>query len=109
MRGSGLDNVKPDFLIHIPGDMGGNFAVVEVKSVLADSAGLAKDVRTLTAFRTRAEYERAILLVYGDGEHVHTLLKRLQAIAHAEPDLIQLNRVEIWRHALPNQPAFRIG
>lgn len=31
IRGNGLDRAKPDFLVHVPGDMGGNHAVIEVK------------------------------------------------------------------------------
>jgi len=29
IRGNGLDNAKPDFLVHMPGDMGGNYAIIE--------------------------------------------------------------------------------
>jgi hypothetical protein len=109
VRGNGLDNVKPDFLIHIPGDMGGNFAAMEVKSVNGDAAGLGKDLRTLTAFTVHANYERSLLLVYGAGLTANTLLEKIYAIAGAESDLVDMRLVEVWRHAVAGEPAFRIA
>lgn len=108
IRGNGLDNVKPDFVVHIPGDMGGNFAAVEVKSVNADSVGLSKDLRTLTAFALHAQYERSLLLIYGAGLHTNTLLEWIYTIAEAQPDLIDMRRLEVWRHAEAGRPAFRV-
>ncbi len=61
---------KPDFIVHDPGDMGRNLAVIEVKSSVAPingRSGLREDLRTLQGFLDRARYYRGIMLVYGDG------------------------------------------
>ena len=39
IRGNGLDNCKPDFLVHLPGEMEGNYAAIEVKPVTAKRRG----------------------------------------------------------------------
>jgi len=68
MRGLGLTNVKPDLLIHVPGDMAGNLIVIEVKSVsVRDKRPIRKDLETLTAFRC-AGYRRAWYLFFGGSE-----------------------------------------
>ena len=54
IRGNNLDNVKPDLLVHIPGDMEGNHTIIEVKPINAKRDGLSKDLSTLTAFRRYA-------------------------------------------------------
>lgn len=61
----GASYAKPDLLIHGPGHMSENHTIIEVKSVMADLAGVRKDLRTLSLFRTRVGYERAIYLIYG--------------------------------------------
>jgi hypothetical protein len=50
------DNAKPDFLVHTPGFMDGNFAIIEVKHIYAlkqDKKGIIKDLKTLTKFIDR--------------------------------------------------------
>ena len=64
IRDNGLDNKKPDFLVHKPGTME-NYLVVEVKPINADRNNIFKDLKTLTAFRRKGGYQRAILLFYG--------------------------------------------
>ncbi len=64
---------KPDFVVHVPGEMTGNLAIVEVKSLAGAQAdnmgGLVKDLDTLRGFIKDARYYRAVMLVYGDGKH----------------------------------------
>ena len=55
----GADYAKPDLLVHGPGDMGRNHAIIEVKSQAADRSGVRKDLNTLSLFRTDVRYERA--------------------------------------------------
>jgi hypothetical protein len=55
---------KPDLLVHQPGT-GENYAVIEVKSSHAIARDIEKDLGTLTLFRDRLGYQRAIYLVYG--------------------------------------------
>ena len=67
IRGNSLDRIKPDFLVHVPGGMGGNHTIIEIKPIVANRDGIKKDLETLTAFRTHAEYQKAIYLFYGRG------------------------------------------
>lgn len=63
---------KPDFLVHVPGEMA-NLLVVEVKPATADVNRMAEDLRKLTSFRLDlhdevgrpASYHAAYFLVYG--------------------------------------------
>ena len=61
---------KPDFVIHVPGDMTHNLVVIAVKSVMVKDKlyKLKKDLRTLQGFLDKAKYYRGIMLVYGNGE-----------------------------------------
>jgi len=100
IRHSVLDNTKPDFLIHVPGNMGNNSLVMEVKPVNAQKGGIAKDLRTLTAFERYGEYEQAFYLIYGsDNEAFKKLLG--SAILFSKRDggkTIDLSRIMLWYH-----------
>ena len=103
IRGNDLDNKKPDFLVHVPGVMEQNYLVMEVKSENAHKAGIEKDLRTLTAFCTKGEYSRAILLVYGSSE---TAFDRIKATSNFLADSdengrIRLDLIELWHHSNP--------
>ncbi len=106
IRGNNLDRIKPDLLVHIPGDMGGNHAIIEVKPITATRNGIFKDLSTLTAFLRYANYEKAIYLLYGDGD-IETIL----AVARdcQEQDQIALNLIEFWWHQNVGSPAFRVA
>lgn len=109
IRGNGLDDVKPDFLIHDPGNMGGNYLVMEVKPIVARHAGLRKDLVTLTAFRLHGEYQRAMLLLYGHVESIDPLLNKIKALAakdHAAK--IALGSIEVWWHSAPGTAVHRV-
>jgi hypothetical protein len=59
---------KPDFIVHKPGTMKHNLAVIEVKSVNAEKRDLKKDISTLDDFISdKAGYYRGIMLIYGNG------------------------------------------
>lgn len=110
IRGNGLDNVKPDLLVHEPGDMGGNYAVIEVKPISTGRAGIRKDLRTLTAFRRHGEYARAIFLVYGDIVDVETIVKAVRQIAaQDEGETIDLDSIELWSHERAGLPSTRVA
>ena len=66
IRDGPLRRVKPDLLVHIPGQMA-NAVAIEVKPVSLNTNGLTKDLETLSGFLMLADYERAALLVYGPG------------------------------------------
>lgn len=97
----GVRGLKPDLLIHRPGDMGGNHTIMEVKSADAAWDGCGKDLETLAIFRTKADYERAIYLVYGD-DISDGLIERIVA-ADSKMDLRA--PTELWLHHRPGRPA----
>lgn len=60
---------KPDFIIHQPGNMEHNLAVIEVKPVTVKDRleKLREDLETLKCFLSEeAKYYRAIMLIYGN-------------------------------------------
>lgn len=60
---------KPDFIIHDPGDMDKNLAVIEVKpaNVTNNIEDLEKDLKTLEIFLgKKVKYYRGIMLVYSE-------------------------------------------
>lgn len=62
---------KPDFIVHIPGNMKRNLVVIEVKPITVkdDMSELKRTLEKLQGFLNEAKYYRAIMLVYGDGKH----------------------------------------
>lgn len=62
----GADLTTPDLLVHVPGYMGKNLAILEVKPGHATAKGVLKDLRTLSVFQSVVEYERGVYLFYGD-------------------------------------------
>lgn len=98
-----LHKVIPDLLVHVPGTMDRNFAVIEVKPANAKMKGILKDVQTLSAFLADWGYRRGILLFYGaQGEG---LLRKLQK-GLLDEDTAE---IEIWHHAQIGRPAELLG
>ncbi len=100
MRGRDMTNAKPDLLLHRPGDMGGNLAVIEVKPVNAVRRDIQKDIRTLTAFRQRGRYHHAIYLIYGLGDNRFQMLKTtaLQLQQQDTEGRINLDLITLFWH-----------
>ena len=103
MRGPGLTNVKPDLLFHRPGDMRGNLVVVEVKPVIAIRDRIRKDLKLLTAFRSRGQYEHAIYLVYGGGpSELDAFIEKARRLGEEEThDCIELRKIALYWHKNP--------
>ena len=100
--GLGAAGYKPDLLVHRPGDMAGNHAVIEVKSARAAHYNFRKDLETLAVLRKRVGYARAIYLVYGE-EVDEALVERVAAgAARAGVDV----PIELWLHIRPGEGAF---
>jgi len=59
---------KPDFIVHVPGDMNRNLVVVEVKPISTRNDRFRDDLNTLQLFLSKAKYYRAIMLIYGNDE-----------------------------------------
>lgn len=98
----GAAGYKPDLLVHTPGDMAGNHAILEVKSLPAARRGYAKDLRTLNVFRNTVGYTRAIYLIYGE-EFTRNDFMRIMSGA-ARLDL--RGPIEVWLHVRSGEPAF---
>jgi hypothetical protein len=97
----GAARFKPDFLVHTPGDMAGNYAIMEVKPLGANSDDIHNDLYKLSLFISGVEYRRAIYLFYGYGEDGGTMDRVRQAYARLDDP----RTIEIWLHAAPGQPA----
>jgi hypothetical protein len=99
-----LSPAIPDLLVHVPGNMVGNHAIIEVKPINARPKGIAKDLRTLTTFVSHWGYQRAILLIYG-GDGV-SCLARTRRIANRIDHIVP---IEVWHHPHPEAPAVPLG
>jgi len=111
IRGNNLDRTKPDFLVHVPGQMDYNELVMEVKPINAGKPGIRKDLQSLTAYRMKAEYQRAILLVYGGSQNeLDRFKKKVRSIVEQNRDAaIDRQIVELWHHSTCGQIAESVG
>ena len=100
LRRLGADYAKPDLLIHQPGYMAGNHAIIEVKSSNAQNDGIIKDLKTLALFRERVNYQRAIYLVFG-----HEAEAAADRVRRCWNELGELPPIELWIHSAPSDPA----
>lgn len=100
LRELGADHAKPDLLIHTPGAMAGNYAIIEVKHSTV-AGGVRKDLETLDLFVRKVGYKRAIYLIYGWEANAEGVAK-IEAIANEFQELVP---IEVWLHSEVNQPA----
>jgi hypothetical protein len=97
-----VKGVKPDFLIHTPGEIDKNFIAMEVKVVTARSDEIKCDLEKLSNLRYDANYRVTIFLIFGKNakqKAEDTLILRGQWG-------IDLN-TEIWAHENANEEATR--
>lgn len=99
------DYAKPDLLVHQPGYMTGNNAIIEVKSPRATIQEIRKDLKTLSLFVNRVGYLRAIYLHYGDGAGAK-VVERVQRVASL---MENVPAIEIWIHSDVGQPAAQVA
>ena len=95
IRDPPLKAAKPDLLVHVPGEMSDNLAVIEIKpATLAappnEQHRFHKDLRKLVAFRQW--YPAAFLLVFGES------LSRTREYAEQLSGTVDLSLVELWHH-----------
>jgi hypothetical protein len=100
LRELGADHAKPDLLVHSPGAMSGNYAIIEVKHSTATD-GIRKDLRTLDLFMRKVGYQRAIYLVYGHEANARGV-GRIESIAK---EFDELAPIELWLHSGVGQSA----
>jgi len=72
----------PDLLVHVPGNMDRNLAIVEAKSAKG-LGGTGDDLRKLGWFCNSARYFRGVFLIYGDAGEADRLSARVR---RAGPD-----------------------
>jgi len=108
-QGPTLRRAKPDLLVHKPGDMEGNLVVVEIKPIVANSKGIKKDLRSLTAFKREARYYQSIYLVYGDSEETFQIFRTKAFNAQTgDPEQIDIGVIALYWHRYSGQPAKKI-
>ena len=100
----GANNKKPDFLVHKPGDMSGNHAIIEVKKVGAKPDDVLKDIDTLDRFVRKVGYQRAIYLFFGHEADV-ALIEKIKSVAAEFSELVP---IEIWFHTQARESATHI-
>jgi hypothetical protein len=95
--GGGL---TPDLIVHVPGSMESNVAVIEVKRLPAPASGVRKDVRTLQRFFDEGRYFGGILLFFGDS------VPAFESAAGVAQQLLgrATRPVLILHHASPGEP-----
>lgn len=99
----GADRAKPDFLVHTPGAMEGNFLIIEVKSQSATNNDIRIDLEKLWQFTSAVGYRRAIYLLFGHGPT--KVMERVRAIR--EEDIARFGAIELWVHDCPGRAAAR--
>ncbi len=109
IRNNQLDWVKPDLLVHVPGNMENNLVVLELKPLNGERKGFAKDLRTLTAFRRRASYAQAIHLTYScEPGHDGEIVSKAHQLQREDPSRISLDEIEVWYHPGSGSEALRL-
>jgi len=105
VRGNELDQVKPDFIIHIPSKMDANHSVIEVKPVNAKINGIKKDLSILNAFIQKANYSKAYYLFYGTG-NIDRIKQIIESIIINENGAMEkIGSVNFWWHKQVGVPA----
>ena len=100
----GAKKRKPDLLIHGPGDMNSNYAIIEVKPCTTDSRGILKDLETLSFFRGSCKYQHAIFLLYG-----FDACKAAKRVMNISLKHKNLDQIELWIHRNPATPAIHFA
>ena len=106
-----IKNTKPDLLIHKPGDMSGNFIIIEVKSVKACKSSIKKDLRTLTAYQKHANYQHSIYLIYGsENEYLERIKRKSKEVQDEDGEgLINLELIDLYWHSSPGTEAEKVN
>jgi len=97
-----LGEEKPDFVIHVPGEMEQNLVVIEVKPVTVKDhiKELKKDFDKLKMFITsEISYYRAIMLIYGsvNGDLPQNIRQEIEKV-HDE------KTITLWHDSLNKKP-----
>lgn len=105
IQATGARVASPDLLVHIPGSMADNHAIIEVKPSSARLDGVCKDIRTLSQYRSLVGYQRAVYLFYG--QLPEQLIARAIEVVTKEDGPVA--PIELWFHPHPGEPAGYVG
>lgn len=100
----GVKGRKPDLLIHGPGDMDKNYAILEVKSCEVDRRGIRKDLETLKFFRQHGRYKNAVFLIYGERSN-----KTAEVVSDIAGKISDFPKIDLWVHEAPLLAARHFG
>ena len=100
MRERGIGSKVPDMLVHTPGNMNGNYAIIEVKSCEASITAILEDLSKISQFIDRAEYKRGIQLIFGQDA-----ITCVNATLRRAPSNMKCHGIEFWVHDTPEEPA----
>ena len=79
-----FSNEKPDLLLHYPGTMDRNIAIMEIKR--CNGVGFQQAVENLETFTTKYGYAGGIFLIFGDQKFSQPAMpKRCRLIWHCRP------------------------
>jgi hypothetical protein len=95
-----LPPINPDFILHIPGEIGVNTAAIEVECRV-DYTHVRKDIHNLGILQ-RFGYEELVLLLFANRTVPWPALERA---AHAEQ--VDLTRIAVLLHSEPGVSALR--
>jgi len=112
IRGNYLDQVKPDLIIHVPGDMDRNLCVIEVKPINAGVEDVADDFRKLSGFCNRGKYHSACFLLYGKRgqDSLDTVSARLQISAElpSHREHFSISLITCYWHSDPGKDPVQV-
>jgi hypothetical protein len=94
-----LNRSKPDFTIHVPGDMEDNLLVIEVKARDPVNYEVQRDLQKLSEFRRSAQYEAAYYLTYGFNEHEASEFAATCLTLAESDDTIDLSKIILFNQS----------
>jgi len=86
-------DLKPDLVVHEPGDMDRNLCVIEVKPIDGSKSGFKKDIKSLTTFVKEYSYHACILLVFGNSEDAQSVIRRK---INCDPDILREKNIFVF-------------
>ena len=103
-----LNRSKPDFTIHVPGDMTDNLLVIEVKARDPVDYKVQRDLLKLSEFRRSAGYTAAYYLTYGFNQHEAGEFAANCVHLAAHDNLIDLTKIVLFNQSSAGTKAVEI-
>jgi len=97
---------KPDLLVHVPGSMNRNLAIVEVKRATVRREAIRGDLLKLRWYCDHAAYSGGVFLVYGEVRNPDMLAQKIREAA--DKTSTDLTRITCLHHRQVGERAQRI-